>query len=99
MEISYNELKKKEVVDISSGKNLGKINDLIIDENSGKILKIIVPGRKCFLNCDELSIDYKCLVKIGDDAILYKKCQPKQDCPPKCDNDALFEIRRDFDDE
>ena len=77
MEINYNELKKKEIVDISSGKNLGKISDLVIDSISGEILKIIVPGRRnCFLNCDELIIDYKCIVKIGDDAILYKKCIP-----------------------
>ena len=41
MEINYNELKKKEVVDILNGKNLGKISDLIIDSECGKILKIL----------------------------------------------------------
>ncbi len=107
MEINYSELKKKEVVDVSNGKNLGKISDLIIDEKSGKILKIVVPGRKGFLNCEEYFIDYDCIVKIGDDAILYKKCIPKPDCPPprcepdcpppKCENN--FPLRRDFDDE
>ena len=100
MEINYTDLKKKDVVDISTGKNLGKINDLVIDSDSGEILKIIVPGKKCFLNCEEFFIDYKCIVKIGDDAILYKKCKPKQDCPPppKCDGE-IFSPCRDFDEE
>ena len=101
MEINYNELKKKEVVDISNGKNLGKISDLIIDSECGKILKIVVPGKKCFLNCEEYFIDYDCIVKIGDDAILYKKCQPqKEDCkPPKCEDNCFNTPRCDFDDE
>ena len=109
MEINFNDLKKKEVVDISNGKNLGKISDLIIDVESGEILKIIVPGRKGFLNCDEIIIDFNCIVKIGDDTILYKKCRPKQDCPPpkcepdcpppKCEEDCFKPPRRDFDDE
>ena len=102
MEINYNDLKKKEVVDVLTGKNLGKITDLIIDIKSGRILKIVVPGKKNgFLICDELLIDYDCIVKIGDDAILYKKCHPKPDCPPpKCDNDCIKPpLHRDFDDE
>lgn len=106
MEINFNDLKKKEVVDIASGKNLGKITDLIIDIDSGLILKIVVPGRKGFLNCEEVFIDYKCIEKIGDDAILYKKCHPKPDCPPPkcdcpppCDNPFPPPPFRGFDDE
>lgn len=102
MEINYNELKKKDVVDVSNGKNLGKINDLVIDSDSGQILKIVVPGKKGFLNCEEYFIDYNCIVKIGDDAILYKKRNPIKDCPPpppKCENDCFNPLCRDFDDE
>ncbi len=109
MEINFNELKKKEVVDVSNGKNLGKISDLIIDIDSGLILKIVVPGKKGgFLNCDEFFIDYKCIEKIGDDAILYKKCRIKPDCPPSkcdcaftmpCENSFEPPPRREFDDE
>lgn len=87
MNINYNELKKKEVVNVATGKNLGKIIDLVIDTDSGKILKIVVPGKKGFLNCDNEELDFDCIVKIGDDAILYKKCSPKKD---ECE---CFEIK------
>ena len=95
MTINYTELKKKEVVDISTGKNLGKINDLVINTKSGVIEKIIVPGKKNgFLSCDEFIIDFKCIIKIGDDLILYKEC-----CV--CDNKEvkMQELPISFDDE
>ncbi len=80
MSINYSELKKKEVVNVTTGKNLGKIIDLVIERDSGKILKIVVPGKKGgFLNCENEELDFSCIVKIGDDAILYKKCNPKKD--------------------
>lgn len=95
MNVNYTDLKKKEVVDISTGKNLGKISDLIINTKSGVIEKIIVPGKKNgFLSCDEMIIDFKCIVKIGDDAILYKESR-------FCDSDdcKIQESPCNFDDE
>ncbi len=95
--ISYQELKKKDVLDISSGKNLGKINDLIIEKNSGKICKIIVPGRRNgFLSCENLEIKYSSIQKIGDDVILInlnenckskKPCKSQNPCSP-CENEC-----------
>ena len=101
MEIYFNELKRKEVLDVNTGKNLGKIIDLVIESNSGKILKIIVPGRKgAFLSCENLEIKYKCITKIGDDVILVnlggispeRHCESDCDCkntPPCCDGDRF----------
>lgn len=84
MNINYSELKKKEVVNVITGKNLGKIIDLVIDTDKGKILKIVVPGKKGFLSCENEEIDYDCIVKIGDDAILYKPCSPKKESECEC---------------
>ena len=76
MIINYTDLKKKEVVNIWNGKNLGKINDLVIDSECGKILKIIVPGKKNGLFfCEQMEIRFSQITKIGDDAILVKLCE------------------------
>ena len=95
MKINYQELKKKDVVEVSTGKNLGKINDLIISKGSGKILKIIVPGRKgIFSSCESLEIDYSKIVKIGDDAILVDTKHHDIECDkpiaPCCENFSEF---------
>ncbi len=78
MIIKYSELKKKDVVNVTNGKNLGKIIDLIIDSNCGKILKLIVTGKKNGLFfCEEMEISYNQITKIGDDAILVKICNDR----------------------
>ena len=84
--ITYQELKKKDVVNIDNGKNLGKITDLVLSENNFQILKIIVPGKKNgFLNCETFEISTKDVKKIGDDAILvsFKKLEHNPCEPPR----------------
>ncbi len=86
MSINYNELKKKEVIDVATGTNLGKIIDLVIEEKSGRILSIIVQGRKTgFLSCENEELDYDSITRIGDDTILYKKCHHVRPKKEGCD--------------
>ncbi|MBR6737360.1 MAG: YlmC/YmxH family sporulation protein [Clostridia bacterium] len=81
--ISYQELKRKDVVDVDSGKNLGRISDLIFKEKSLAVITLIVPGKKNgFLNCDNLEINADCIEKIGADAILVRFGKRKKDCEP-----------------
>ena len=69
--ITYQELKKKDVVNIDTGKNLGKVIDLVLNEKSLQVLKLVVPGKKNgFLACETFEIDACEVKKIGDDAIL-----------------------------
>lgn len=86
MTVRYSELKRKDVLSLETGKNLGRINDLVIEEKNGKILKIVVPGRKNgFLGCENVEIDYSRITKIGDDVILIGKKLPAptvQPCKP-----------------
>ena len=85
--ITFQELKRKDVLEVSSGKNLGKITDLIIEKKSGKIQKIIVPGKRGgFLSCENLEIKYSKIQKIGDDVILVdlsNDCKPPKSCKPE----------------
>ena len=96
MEIKYTELKKKEVFNVATGENYGKIQDLIIDSKSGKIEKIIVPGKKSsFLNCESLEIQFCEIEKRGRDAILIKigSCK-KMECEilkPCCNEISPFD--------
>ena len=87
--ITFSEFKKKEVLDISSGKNLGKATDILFARHTGEIEKIITSGKHGgFLSCERLEIPFKSIVKIGDDAVLVDlspKRQPPKPCPCEID--------------
>lgn len=72
--VSYNELRKKEVISIKDCRRLGHICDMEIDECKGCICKITVPECKgfCswFTNDSVLDIPYCHIKQIGPDLIL-----------------------------
>ncbi len=80
MEINYSKLKKKSVINVIDGKDLGKIEDAVLSFPDGKIKAIIVPGKKNGMFCStELIIGFNCIDKIGDDTILVHLCEkPKE---------------------
>ena len=64
------ELQLKEIINISNGKRIGIIVDVIIDMN-GNIQKLVLEekrGRK--FSKEEYEISWNQIVKIGDDIIL-----------------------------
>lgn len=74
MKISFCDLKRKDVVNVCDGKNLGNAYDLIIDTCCGQVLGIVVPISKSFFNIfksnNNLFIPYNRICKIGQDIIL-----------------------------
>ena len=74
MEVSFLELRCKEVVNIVDGRRLGHIVDLIFDITNGRILGLVVPGNKNFWNVfkteNGIFIPYEQVCKVGEDAIL-----------------------------
>mgnify|MGYP000755802116 CR=1 FL=1 len=83
MEYNYSDLKKKSVINVSDGKNLGKICDLVISWPDGKVTGMIVPGRKSGLfGGSELIIGFGCIDRIGDDSVLVKVGCPSENCGP-----------------
>lgn len=71
MEISYNELRCKEVVNLQNGARMGKLIDMIIDSNGKDVLGIVVPGvRKLFKANEDIFIPWCDISKIGSDVIL-----------------------------
>ena len=72
--MNLSDLQLKEIIDVSSGKRLGSIIDVIVD-SKGYISKIMLDNRrsrgKIFAgNKEEVYIEWKNIVKLGDDIIL-----------------------------
>lgn len=71
MEISYSELRSKEVVNLQNGVRMGRIIDMIIDSNGKNVLGLVVPGiRKLFRASENIFIPWCNISKIGSDVIL-----------------------------
>lgn len=65
---------RKEVIDIRSGRRLGDLIDVEIDEESGRITAIVVPGEGRWFGIwgggPDLVIPWTKIVRVGPDCIL-----------------------------
>lgn len=73
--MTFSQLRKKDVICIADGRLVGRVSDLELDERSGQIRALIVPGNAgpgCFFHGDknQASIPWKQIACIGDDVIL-----------------------------
>jgi len=90
MEISFAELKSKQIVNVVDGKCLGRIIDIILDAKSCKILGIVVPNPSCqgwfFKKNREIFVPFNAICKIGVDVILIELyVDRRDDCEIDCD--------------
>ena len=73
MDITYSELKSKEIINLADGKKLGHVIDVIFDSVNGRVSGIIVPGeKKMFRKSDDVFIPLEKVRKIGDDVVLIR---------------------------
>ena len=75
MELTYSQLKEREVINVNDGKSLGNVIDLTLSFPEGKLMGITVPGHKQgffskIFDRARLYIDRKDIKKIGGDVIL-----------------------------
>ena len=74
MEITYTELRCKQVINVLSGRVLGNVCDVIMDLRRNCILGFVVPGSKSFFSIfksgNEIFIPISNICKIGEDVIL-----------------------------
>ena len=71
MEMSFSELKAKEVINVADGRKLGKICDIVFCYPENKIVGFIVPGNRGFgQKKTDFFLDLKTIVKIGGDTVL-----------------------------
>lgn len=80
MLISTSDLQVLEVINVVDGRRLGTVYDLELDVNSGRILRLILPGPpRGFLGWwgrgQDVEIPWENIVKIGVDVILVRMPQ------------------------
>lgn len=72
--LSFCDIQRKEVINLRDGSKLGCICDLEVDQGSGVIRAVVVPGPPRFFGMlrsdEELVIPYSRISMIGDDVIL-----------------------------
>lgn len=93
MELSFSQLRTKEVVNTQDGRKLGKVCDIVLCYPENRWIGIVAPNGRVFgFKKNGVFIDLKNIVKIGEDVILVNigtackggkrqnGCQ--SDCPP-----------------
>ncbi len=92
-DLSYCELRSKEVVNATDGKRMGRIVDILFSRTDGTISGIVVPfaRRSVFSKNQDIFIPWRCVQKIGEDVILVNlvmeadgrmSCNHKEPPPP-----------------
>ena len=73
IDYTFCELREKDVINISDGKQLGRIVDIAI-HCTGKVVGLVAAGEKKFFKTfsggESIFIPWNNIVKIGDDVIL-----------------------------
>ena len=73
MDISFNDLRNKEVINLTDGSRMGHIIDLIFNHETGVVVGFLVPGeRKFFKKNEDVFISLEKVRRIGDDVILVR---------------------------
>lgn len=71
MEISFLELKEKEVINVFNGQKLGGVIDFVFELPSGRLLGLVVPGdKKLFKRGDDIFVPLEKVKRIGTDVVL-----------------------------
>lgn len=79
MELSFSSLRAKEVVNTQDGRRLGKVCDIALCYPDNKWIGIVVPGGKGWgRRKNDLFIDLKRIVKIGEDVVLVNVGLPRR---------------------
>ncbi len=82
-EVTFCELRCKEIINVIDGKRLGRIIDLVFDLKCGRILGLVAPGFRRFIGFksrEDIYIPWRSVCKIGDDVILVEL---RPSCPPE----------------
>jgi YlmC/YmxH family sporulation protein len=72
-ELSFCELRAKQVVNVIDGKALGRIVDIVFSREGSRVIGFVVPGDKMFKIFNkkgDLFVPYDRIIRIGIDVVL-----------------------------
>ena len=73
MDISFNDLRNKEIINLCDGSRMGHIVDLVFSTENGRVTGLVTPGEKrLFKKSGEIFIPIEKVRRIGDDVILIR---------------------------
>jgi YlmC/YmxH family sporulation protein len=79
MELSFSDLRTKEVINTLDGRRLGKVCDVVLCYPENRWLGIVVPGGRGFgKKKSELFIELRSITKVGEDVILVNVGFPRR---------------------
>ena len=95
MELTFSELRAKEVINVVDGRKLGKACDVVLCYPENRWIGLVVPNKSGFsFKKSGLFIELKNIVKIGEDVILVnvgstekpseKPSEKPKPCKPDC---------------
>ena len=70
MEISFSDLRLKEVINTQDGRRLGRVCDVILCYPENRWIGLVVPSGRGFGKKQELFLELRNIVNIGEDVIL-----------------------------
>lgn len=77
MEERISDLSLREVIDLDSGRRLGRVRDALVDTGTGRVTALIVPGRLRCLGLlgreEEILLPWEALEKLGEDILLVRR--------------------------
>ena len=87
MQFRFQDLRRKEVININDGSRLGLVADLALRAPEGQVIAIVVYGPARFFGLfgrgEEFYIHWDCIQRIGDDIILIDKPFQRRDPGPE----------------
>ena len=79
MELSFSQLRTKEVINTQDGRKLGRVCDIVLCYPENRWLGIVAPNGRMFgLKKNGLFIELRNIVKIGEDVILVNVGMPRK---------------------
>ena len=91
MQLTFSQLRTKEVINTQDGRKLGKVCDVVLCHPENRWVGIVAPNGKSWNpKKNGLFIDFRHIVKIGEDVILVNvgTAQTKGKTPTACSTQA-----------